>query len=50
MDKAEQSMYDNLHKNTGKTLSEWIEIVKKEKFQKHGAWFCQYGGYEGPGG
>jgi predicted transport protein len=36
MDKAEQTMQDNLHKNTGKTLSEWIQIVKKENFQKHG--------------
>lgn len=33
---AEQSMIDNLHKNTGKTLDEWIAIVKKENFNKHG--------------
>jgi predicted transport protein len=36
MDKAEQTMLDNLHKNTGKTLEEWIKIVRKEKFEKHG--------------
>ena len=36
MDKAEQTMLDNLIKNTGKTLEEWIEIVKKENFEKHG--------------
>ena len=36
MDKAEQTMVDNLHKNTGKTLEEWIKIVRKENFEKHG--------------
>ena len=36
METAEQSMIDNLHKNTGKSLDEWIEIVQKEKFEKHG--------------
>ncbi len=36
MDKAEQTMLDNLLKNTGKTLEQWIEIVKKENFEKHG--------------
>ncbi|GAB4255440.1 MAG: hypothetical protein Kow0027_22120 [Saprospiraceae bacterium] len=36
MDKAEQTMLDNLFKNTGKTLEEWIEIVKKQNFEKHG--------------
>ncbi len=36
IDKAIQSMIDNLHKNTGKTLAEWITIVQKENFQKHG--------------
>ena len=36
MDKAEQTMLDNLFKNTGKTLEQWIEIVKKENFEKHG--------------
>ena len=36
MDKATQTMIDNLHKNTGKTLEQWIAIVRKEKFGKHG--------------
>ena len=28
-------MIDNLHKNTGKSLSEWIEIVKATGIEKH---------------
>jgi predicted transport protein len=36
MDKAEQTMIDNLFKNTGKTLEQWIDIVKKQNFEKHG--------------
>ena len=36
MDKASQTMLDNLHKNTGKTLEQWIDIVAKENFAKHG--------------
>ncbi|MEO6228595.1 MAG: DUF5655 domain-containing protein [Ferruginibacter sp.] len=36
MDKAEQTMLENLHKNTGKTLEQWIEIVRKLNFAKHG--------------
>ncbi len=36
MDKAEQTMMDNLFKNTGKTLEQWIDIVKKQNFGKHG--------------
>ena len=36
MDKATQTMIENLHKNTGKTLEQWIAIVKKENFPKHG--------------
>ena len=36
MDKATQTMIDNLHKNTGKTLEEWIGIVKMYNFAKHG--------------
>lgn len=35
-DKATQTMIDNLHKNTGKTLEEWIQMVRKENFAKHG--------------
>jgi len=36
MDKATLTMMENLHKNTGKTLEQWIEIVQKENFVKHG--------------
>lgn len=36
MDKATQTMIDNLYKNTGKTLEQWIDIVSKENFVKHG--------------
>jgi predicted transport protein len=36
MEQAEITMLDNLKKNTGKSLEEWIKIVKKEKFEKHG--------------
>lgn len=36
MDKATQTMIENLNKNTGKTLEDWIKIVKKENFAKHG--------------
>lgn len=36
MDKGTQTMIENLHKNTGKTLEEWIEVVKKESLSKHG--------------
>jgi predicted transport protein len=36
MDKATQTMIDNLHKTTGKTLEEWITIAKKQNIAKHG--------------
>jgi len=36
MDKATQTMIENLHKNTGKTLEQWIDIVKNQNFAKHG--------------
>jgi predicted transport protein len=36
MDKATQTMIDNLYKNTGKSIEQWIEIVQSEKFTKHG--------------
>lgn len=36
MDKAEQTMIDNLKKNTGKSLEEWIVIVQNKGFEKHG--------------
>jgi hypothetical protein len=33
IEKATQTMIENLHKNTGKTIENWIEIVNKEKIQ-----------------
>ena len=36
MDKATLTMIENLHKNTGKPLEQWIDIVKKQNFAKHG--------------
>jgi len=36
IDKAIQTMIDNLYKNTGKTLEQWIDVVTKENFVKHG--------------
>ena len=36
MEKAELSMIENLAKKTGKTLDQWIKIVKAENFEKHG--------------
>ncbi len=36
MEKAEQTMLDNLLKNTGNTLDEWIKIVQIKDFKKHG--------------
>jgi predicted transport protein len=36
MDQAEQTMRDNLHKNTGKSLEQWIQIVRQKGFAKHG--------------
>ena len=35
MDKATQTMVENLHKNTGKTLQQWIDIVKQQNVSKH---------------
>lgn len=35
MDKATLTMIENLHKNTGKTLEEWITIVKKQHLARH---------------
>jgi predicted transport protein len=35
MDSAELSVMNNLVKNTGKSLEEWIAIVKNENFDKH---------------
>ena len=36
MDKAILTMIENLHKNTGRALEQWIVIVKNENFTKHG--------------
>jgi predicted transport protein len=36
MDKATQTMIDNLYKNTGKTLEQWTALVQTENFAKHG--------------
>jgi len=36
MDKAAETMINNLKKNTGKSLDQWIKIVQKQKFEKHG--------------
>lgn len=36
MDQATQTMIENLHKNTGKTLEEWVALVGKENLEKHG--------------
>jgi hypothetical protein len=36
IDKAMQTMIENLRKNTGKTLEQWIKIVSKENIPKHG--------------
>jgi predicted transport protein len=36
MDKATQTMIDNLQKNTGKSLDQWTALVKAKNFEKHG--------------
>lgn len=36
MDQATQTMIENLKKNTGKSIEDWIAIVKKTKLEKHG--------------
>lgn len=36
MDQAEKTMMENLHKVSGKPISDWIEIVKQKQFAKHG--------------
>ena len=36
MEKATQTMIENLYKITGKTLAQWIETVKAQNIAKHG--------------
>lgn len=36
IENAEKTMIDNLLKITGKTLVQWIDLVKKQNFVKHG--------------
>ena len=36
MDEAAKTMIENLHKNTGKSLEEWVKILAAEKLEKHG--------------
>lgn len=36
LENAEKTMIDNLLKITGKSLGQWIDIVKKQSFEKHG--------------
>ncbi|MDI1322610.1 MAG: DUF5655 domain-containing protein [Algoriphagus sp.] len=36
MDAGTQTMIENLQKNTGKSLEEWIALVQSEKLSKHG--------------
>jgi predicted transport protein len=36
LDKATQTMIENLHKNTGIALEKWIAIVNNENISKHG--------------
>ena len=35
MENADLTMIENIKKNYGKSLDEWIKIVKKEKLEKH---------------
>lgn len=36
MDKATATMIENLHKNTGRSLEQWMELVQIENIAKHG--------------
>ena len=36
IDKALQTMIDNLPAKTGKSLAEWFDVLDKEQFEKHG--------------
>lgn len=36
MDQAAKTMIENLYKNTGKPLDQWIELVRSKNIAKHG--------------
>ena len=36
IDKAAQTMIDNLPEKTGKSLDQWLKILSKQKLEKHG--------------
>jgi predicted transport protein len=36
MEQAEQTMLNNLQKNTGRSMEEWVALVKAQGFSKHG--------------
>jgi len=36
MEDAEKTMIENIPKKTGKSLEEWIDIIKSKGFKKHG--------------
>lgn len=47
MDKGLQTMIDNLKKNTGKSLDQWIKLVKNKNFVKHGEYLKYLKGEHG---
>lgn len=47
MDKALKTMMENLKKNSGKSLDQWIKIVKKKNFTKHGEYLKYLKGEHG---
>jgi len=47
IDKAVQTMMDNLKLKSGKSLAQWIKIVKKQKFVKHGEYLKYLKGEHG---
>jgi predicted transport protein len=36
MDQATQTMIDNLHRNTGKSMAEWVAVLQSQALSKHG--------------
>jgi hypothetical protein len=36
MEKALQTMIDNMPEKTGKSLGDWKQLLKKQAFTKHG--------------